>query len=369
MLHHPDQPHHDPSKLPEETSGADLLKRPVKPFELRPGDTASDLLRKMADTSFQARSLGRAAEIWEHMLGGRTTIILSLSGALIPAGMRKLLSYLIEHRYIDCVVSTGAQLFHDLNESLGNLHFHGQPEMDDKALRRQRIVRMYDVLADDQGQDTTERFIKAFVEQLPEASYTSREFLYLLGQAAAPLVKDDGLLTTAARVGVPLFCPAVGDSILGTALAWARYQGTSQVQIDIVKDLLETSAIVDQTEKRDGRTGLIVLGGGTPRNYAQQSATLGYMAGDGLWYKTHLYAIQITTDQPQWGGLSGATFSESMSWGKFDLQLAETIQVYCEASIALPLLAAGVVERTHEKIAQRAKPSFDLGRELKLTFP
>lgn len=352
-------PHHDREAW---------LQRPVQPFEINPGDTASDLLRKMGETAFQGRNLGRAADIWDQMLAGRTAIIFALSGAMVPAGMRKVLSYLIEHRYIDCLVSTGAQLFHDLNESLGHDHFQGHPEMDDMALREQRVVRMYDILADDAGQDQTERFIKAFAEGLDDRPYTTREFIHLLGKHAASRVKSPGIVTTAAQHSVPVFCPAFGDSILGTAVAWARYEGKTQLQIDIVQDLLETSVLVDQTEKQDGRTGLIILGGGTSRNYAQQSATLGYMAGEGLWYKTHLFAIQITTDQPHWGGLSGATFSESKSWGKFDLERSQTCHVYCEATIALPLLATAVVERNQGTVAGRSRPVFEMGLEFSLSW-
>ncbi len=346
-----------------------LLQRPVQPFQVRPGDTAAELVRKMGQTAFQARNLGTAADIWCNMLANPTTIIFSLSGALIPAGMRKVLAYLIEHRYIDCLVSTGAQLFHDLNESLGNRHYQGSPEVLDDALREQRVVRMYDVLADDQAQDRTERYIKGFAEGLPQLTYTTREFIYLLGKHAADNVEEDGVLTAAAKAGVPVFCPAFGDSILGTAVAWARYERKSDLQIDIVKDVLETSALVDQTETQGGRTGLVIIGGGTPRNYAQQSATLGYMAGEGLWYKTHLYAIQVTTDQPHWGGLSGATFEESKSWGKFDLEAAQTVHVYCEASIALPLLVSAVVERTHQQVLRRSRPEFSMEeQELSLTW-
>ncbi|MBI2886119.1 MAG: deoxyhypusine synthase family protein [Chloroflexi bacterium] len=335
---------------------------------MRPGDSASDLLRKMAGTAFQARNLGRAAEIWGQMLAGKTTIIFALSGALVPAGMRKLLVYLIQHRYIDCLVSTGAQLFHDLNETLGRPHYQGHPEMDDAALRQQRVVRMYDVLADDRGQDASERFIKAFAEQLPDQPFTTRAFLYRLGQHLREHAGDEGILTAAAAAGIPVFCPALGDSILGTALAWARYEGKSQLQIDIVQDLLETSRLVEQTERQGGRTGLVIVGGGTPRNYAQQSATLGYMAGEDLWYKTHLYAIQITTDVPQWGGLSGATFEESKSWGKFDLAEAQTVHVYCEATIALPLLATAVAERHQDSVGGRSRPIFQLEGEFSLSW-
>ena len=352
-------PHHDRNAW---------LHQPVQPFEVHPGDTATELLRKMGQTAFQARNFGRAAEIWDQMLDGKTTIIFALSGALIPAGMRKLLVYLIQHRYIDCLVSTGAQLFHDLNESLGHLHYQGQPEMDDGALREQRVVRMYDVLADDRAQDASERFIKAFAEQLPERPYTTREFLYLLGMHLRDHGKEVGVLTAAAEARIPVFCPALGDSILGTALAWARYQKTSLLQIDIVQDLLETSRLVELTEQQGGRTGLVIIGGGTPRNYAQQSATLGYMAGDDLWYKTHMYAIQITTDQPQWGGLSGATFEESKSWGKFDLAAAQTVHVYCEATIALPLLVTAIAERHQQTIQNRSRPLFGLEGEFSLTW-
>ena len=352
-------PHHDQGSL---------LQQPVQPFEVEPGDGASELLRKMAQTAFQARNLGRAAEIWDHMLTGKTTIVLALSGALIPAGMRKLLVYLIQHRYIDCVVSTGAQLFHDLNEALGNPHFQSHDHYNDAELREQRVVRFFDVVADDRAQDTTERLIKSFAETLPDRPYTTREFLYLLGVETQARVKEDGLLTAAAKAQVPVFCPALGDSILGTALAWARYQGKSRLQIDIVADLLETSKLVEMTEQQGGRTGLLILGGGAPRNYAQQAATLGYMAGDNLWYKTHLYAIQITTDQPHWGGLSGATFEEAKSWGKFDLAAAQTVQVYCDATIALPLLATAVAERHQKTIQQRSRPVFALEEGFSLTW-
>lgn len=352
-------PHHDRDAL---------FTRPIQPFEINPDDSASDLLRKMGNTAFQARNLGRATDVWEAMLNDRTTIILSLSGALIPAGMRKLMVYLIEHRFIDCIVSTGAQIFHDLNESLGHPHYQSEHGLNDGELREMRVVRFFDTVADDRHQDATERYIKAFAESLESRPYTTREFLHLLGTDAGQKVKEEGMLTAAAKASVPIFCPALGDSILGTALAWARFQAKSQLQIDIVADVLETREIVAQTEAQDARTALLVLGGGVPRNYAQQTATLGYMTGDDEWFKTHLYAIQITTDQPHWGGLSGATFEESKSWGKFDLERSQTVHVYCDATIALPLLATAVAGRLRQGIARRRRPAFQLGRDFKLTF-
>ena len=353
--------------MPHHTREA-LFQQPIQPFEIVPEDNASDLLRKMGNTAFQARNLGRAADIWELMLQDKTTIILSLSGALIPAGMRKLMVYLIEHRYIDCIVSTGAQLFHDLNEALGHPHYQSEHGLDDGALREMRVVRFFDTVADDQHQDATERYVKAFAESLENRAYTTREFLNLLGVDAQQHVKEDGLLTAAAKARVPVFCPALGDSILGTALAWARFEEKGQLQIDIVADVLETREIVVQTEAQDARTALLVLGGGVSRNYAQQTATLGYMVGDDQWFKTHLYAIQITTDQPHWGGLSGATFDESKSWGKFDLERSQTVHVYCDATIALPLLASAVAQRLQKTIAQRRRPAFQMGQGLSLTF-
>ncbi|MBI4497189.1 MAG: deoxyhypusine synthase family protein [Chloroflexi bacterium] len=337
----------------------EFLRERVVPFTIEPTDTAAQLLAKMAHTGFQGRALGQAADLWCQMLQEPCTIYLTISGAMVPAGMGRLLAYLIEHRYVDCVVSTAAQLFHDLGESLGEHHFQAPhaEAFDDAVLRRGDIVRMYDVLWSHHGLDRAERFIAEYAATLSPQPVTTREFLGGLGSRLIQEGQQPGILTAAAAAGVPVYCPALGDSAIGTALAQARVTDGITVQFDTVQDVVETVGIVGATEDAGGRTALIIIGGGTPRNFAQQTATGADIFGR-PWFKMHKYGIQITTDSPQWGGLSGSTFEEAKSWGKYDLDQARTATVYAEATIVLPLLATAVVERTQQGQPRRQKPTF-----------
>lgn len=328
-------------------------------------------MQKMAGTAFQARNLGAALEVWREMLSNKVTILFSLSGAMVPAGMGQVLAYLIQRRFIDVLVSTGAQLFHDTYESLGYRHYQATSHLPDADLRRQDITRMYDALADDKQQTQAENAIADFAAGLENKTYPSREFLHLLGLHLAERGRAGGqlgILASAARANVPVFCPALGDSVIGTGLALARYRGRSGLQIDIVKDVIESGSIVKASEDAGGATGVIVIGGGHPRNFIQQAATLGYIfLGDDKWFNMHQYGVQITTDSPQWGGLSGSTFEEAVSWGKFPGG-AKTVTAYCDATIALPLLATALAEGEAKGLRRAWTPRFkcegvDLGVE------
>ena len=324
----------------------EILHHRLHPFMVSPVDTAETILGKMSQTAFQGRNLGMALDIWKDMLSNKVTIFFALSGAMVPAGMGKLLSYLIRHRHIDVLVSTGAQLFHDTYESLGYHHYQIFDHVSDEELRRQDITRMYDALADDKQQTQAENFIADFAAGLDGRTYTTREFLHKFGLHIAGRTAEDrhGLLATAARANIPVFCPALGDSVIGTGLAMARYRGRSSLQLDIIKDVVESGLIVKGTEEAGGATAVVVIGGGHPRNFIQQAATLGYIyLGDDKWFNMHHYGIQITTDSPQWGGLSGSTFEEAKSWGKFPGE-ARTVTAYCDATIALPLLVSALAE-------------------------
>ncbi|MBM2827042.1 MAG: dys-1 [Dehalococcoidia bacterium] len=344
-----------------------LLETPVAPFEISYRDTTASLLDKMARMGFQARSLGQAAEIWSEMLGDKTTIFLAISGAVVPAGMRKILAFLISNRYVDCVVSTGAQLFHDLDECLGHDHYQTGHHIDDATLFRSNLVRMYDTLADMSSQNVTEQYIASFSSSIPRRSYSTREFLYRLGMEVSQKITEDGILTSAARARVPIYCPAIADSVLGFGVAKSILENGSGAHLDTIGDLIETVKIVDETEAASGRTGVIIIGGGVPRNFAQQAATGATLFGK-AWFKMHKYGIHITTDSPQWGGLSGSTFEEAKSWGKYDLDESKTTTVYCDATIAFPLLASAVAERHHKTIRRRDRPRFRMGTGISLRF-
>lgn len=300
--------------------------------------TTYGLLRKMADTSFQGRNLGRALSIWEQMVQRETTVLFGLAGAMVPAGMRKVVVYLLEKRLIHCLVSTGANLFHDCHESLGRMHYKGSSTADDLRLREQKIDRIYDTLASEKEFRKTDGFIIDFATTLEtQKRYTTREFLSRLGQHLAKEVDEEGILTAAAKGDIPIYCPAIGDSSIGIALAVGDRTGRTRVQFDIIADVVELADLVVKAPS----TGVIYVGGGTPKNFIQQAEvtanSLGHEVGG------HEYAIQITADAPHWGGLSGCTFSEAQSWGKISPQ-AKKISVHCDATIALPLLVSGLAE-------------------------
>lgn len=339
----------------------DYIHTPLTPFDIEPRLTAARLLARMGGTSFQARNLARGLQVWQDMLRGQTTIFLGVAGALVPAGMRPVLAYLIQNRLIDCLVSTGANLFHDLHETLGYHYWQGSPFMNDEQLARSHLHRIYDTLASAHEFNEVDAFIARFSSGLDASrGYTTQEYLYLLGKFVAPEAKAEGIITSAAKAQVPIYCPALGDSGFGLALADLRAKGGKPLLFDLAKDVLEMASIA----ARARATGAIYLGGGTPKNFIQHAAiSTPYVGGK---ITGHRYALQITTDLPQWGGSSGATFEESRSWGKVAAR-ARTVTVNCDATIALPLLVSALAENPPAR--RRRKPSFLLGEELIIRAP
>src|SRR3989338_4836567 len=277
-----------------------FLKNPVSPFEIDHNLKLKDILEAMGRTAFQGRCLSSAFKIWKRMLKTDTTIFLGLSGAMVPAGMRKIIKYLIESRLIDCLVSTGANLFHDAHETRGHFHWQTDACANDLKLRKERLDRIYDVLGSDREFCETDRFIATFASTLDKTrAYTTREFLYLLGERLSKVAKEDGILTSAYRRKVPIYCPAIGDSSIGISLVVDHPQG--KVLFDRIKDVEEMGKLVLSSKS----TGVIYLGGGTPKNFIQQTEVTAPFMGRRV--GGHKYAIQITCDSPQWGGLSGCT--------------------------------------------------------------
>lgn len=334
-------------------------EKPIVPFPITPNCTVSQLVERMAGTSFQARNLARGADIWSRMLDGERTVFLGLAGAMVPAGMRRVMAHIIENRLIDCLVSTGANLVHDLHETLGRHHLQGDSTADDRELAESEIYRIYDTFLDQREFDRTENYIIDFSSTLErDRAYTTREFFFRLGTEVAKQSKETGIITAAARAGVPIYCPAIVDSVYGTALADARVKGKSAVMFDLVKDLVELIQIACAA----GSTGVIFIGGGTPKNFIQQVELCGDLFGREL--KGHQYAIQVTTDAPQWGGLSGCTFDEARSWKKITPD-ASTVTVNSDATIALPIMVSALAEGSAKRIRGRKPPAFDIsGAEL-----
>ena len=323
---------------------------PTRPVEIDGSISVSELLEKMGGASFQGRNLSRAYSVWKRMLSDRTTIFLGLAGALVPAGMRKLFVHIIENRWIDCLVSTGANLFHDIHETLGRSHWQGNPQADDRQLAEAGIDRIYDTFASEEEFRQTDDYIAQFAAGLDQTrSYSTREFLKLLGESLSVDGSQKGIISAAFEAGVPIYCPAIGDSSIGIAVAYGRHKGENSLNFDIIADVLETAEIVINSEN----TGVIYLGGGTPKNFVQQTEVTASIMGEDI--PGHKYAIQVITDPPHWGGLSGCTFAEAQSWGKVATD-AMAATVYCDATIALPIMVAAL-EEERERFSDRAVPN------------
>lgn len=338
------------------------LQNKVAPFSITASTTAAEILSKMAQTSFQARYLGQSVQVWSQMLQDETIIFLGLAGAMVPAGMRKVITYLIQNRLIDCLVSTGANLSHDIQETMGHPHWQGNPNANDMELKELNIDRFYDVYTPDDHLTAVESYVNQFASTLPQDHpYTTREFLYRLGLSLIPLAQEDGILTSAAKVGVPIYCPAIGDSVIGIGTSAGRVNGSNQVMFDIIQDVVETTRLCLVAPS----TGVIYIGGGTPKNFIQQAEVCTYIFDQPL--QGHKYGVQITTDMPQWGGSSGCTFDEAVSWGKISAS-ARTAIVNCDATIALPLVVSALAESV-ESFRSRKRPEFALAeRELNVKY-
>ena len=330
-----------------------FLQTPIEPFAVEAGLTADEILSRMERISFQGRSLATAHRIWRKMLEDDVTIFMGMAGALSAGGLRMIVAHLITHRYIDCLVSTGANLYHDLHETRGQHHYLGSPHADDAMLAKDRIDRVYDTFASEEEFIGNDNWIADFAASLEARPYTSREFLHRLGGHLWKTTRRDGILTSAYRANVPIFCPAIADSSIGMGLSQARQKVPGTGYIDIIGDVVESANIVI----RRPRTASVVLGGGTPKNFINQATVQAEFFSDDV--SGHRYALQVVTDVPQFGGASGSTLEEAQSWGKLATDSAR-VSVQADATIALPLLASALAHIDPDVLARRRRPVFTL---------
>jgi len=287
--------------------------------------------------------------VYLRMLADPTCVIfMGLSGAMIPGGMRKVIHDMIEMKLIDVLVSTGANIFHDLFESFGYQHYAGSEVGNDDALRRCRIVMVYDALMDEHEINRVIRFLSKIPEEMKGKVVSSREYLRVLGSH----LKDEGSILRAAwQHGVPVFVPALADSSIGIGLTFlqAQKKGSSdRLIIDQIRDNYE----IAQLKREAPVTGAIYIGGGVPKNYIQQLGPVSELLfGED---SAHRYALQITTDDPKWGGLSGCTFEEAKSWGKIGRE-AVFGAVYTDATIALPILVGALLQEGKTSLGRKRR--------------
>ena len=330
-----------------------FLRTPIVPFAVEAGLSADEVVARMERISFQGRNLATARRIWEKMLKDDVTIFMGMAGALSAGGLRLIVAHLILNRYVDCLVSTGANLYHDLHETRGQHHYLGSAQADDAALAQDRIDRVYDTYASEEEFIGNDNWIAGFAATLEKRPYTSREFLHLLGGHLWKTTRHDGILTAAYRANVPIFCPAIADSSIGMGLSQARQKTPGAGYIDIIGDIVESANIVI----RRPRTASVVLGGGTPKNFINQASVQAEFYSDEV--GGHRYALQIVTDVPHFGGASGSSLEEAQSWGKLSVE-SDKVSVQADATIALPVLAAALVSTAAPIAASRRKPTFTL---------
>ncbi|MGC8831517.1 MAG: deoxyhypusine synthase [Thermoproteota archaeon] len=320
-----------------------FFQRKLKSIEVEKGKSISQLLQEMAETGFQGRRLGEVVEVWEEMLNDRDlTIFMGLAGSMSTTGQWKIIRWLVENRFIDVLVSTGANISEDILEAMGFSYWQGSHLVDDRELYKHRIDRFYDIFADEMEYRKMEALIGEFTETLdPDYIYSSREYLYLFGK----FLNEKGInsiVASAYRNNVPVFSPGLVDSGYGIASIILRFKKGKKIVLDQMKDFEEIVKI--GAESRE--TGVIYIGGGVPKDFIQLIAvSLEFVKEED---RPHKYAIQITTDSPHWGGLSGATFEEAISWGK-ESHTGRNVACYCDATIALPLVAHALAERVERR--------------------
>jgi len=318
----------------------DFLKDPVKHIDIKSFDS-TEIIEAMKDMSFTARDTARAADIYNMMIDDEEcTIILCISGSTSAAGCMQIYVDMVRHSMADVVVASGATIVDmDFFEALGFRHYKGSPMVDDKRLRDLYIDRIYDTYINEEQLQICDNTIKEIADSLVPRSYSSREFIkkmgeYLMGSSEKP----DSLVQAAYENDVPIFCPAFSDSSAGFGLVKHQVENEdSHVSIDSVKDFRELTEI----KIKSPVSGLFVIGGGVPKNFAQDTVICAEVLGKHG--EMHKYAVQITVADVRDGSCSGSTLKEALSWGKVATGYEQ--MVYAEASSVLPLIVSDAYHR------------------------
>ncbi len=327
--------------------------RPIYPLDLSKIQTIDDLVRAMGQTAYTARQIGDAADVLETMARDKEcSVVLTLSGALTVGKMGLVICDLIDSGIVNLVVSTGALMAHGLVEATGRSHFRYEHHLNDSELFWAGYNRVYDSLEPELNLDHVERMVGSVLDAWDAAeAVTSWELNRRLGERLHKATKERGILKSAYEKKVPVYMPAFTDSEIGLDLALQNHhrqkKGLPLLRFDPMADLEHFTTTLVQAK----RIGLFTVGGGVPRNWAQQFGVyveLRIRRGfDNFELKRYQYGVRICPEPVNWGGLSGSTYSEAVSWGKFippeeGGRFAEVLE---DATVALPLVAGAVLQR------------------------
>lgn len=331
-----------------------LMPRPIVK-----GMKVADLI----DGTFKAYNGGRLAEacrlFTEKMIAGNGLVGMSLTGALTPAGLGcSSIVPLIKAGLVDWIISTGANLYHDLHYGLGMNLYAGSPFLNDVELRRDGVIRIYDVLFDYDVLLDTDAFVRHVIQgEEFQRTMGSDEFHYLLGKYVAERektlgIKETSVLSAAYQYGVPVFTSSPGDSSIGMNIAAMALRG-SKLLIDVNRDVNQTAAIVYRAKSSGATSSVFILGGGSPKNFILQTEPQ-IQEVMGIEERGHDYFLQCTDARPDTGGLSGATPGEAVSWGKIDPEnLPDCVVCYADSTITLPLITAYALSKASPRKCKR----------------
>ena len=318
----------------------DLLKQQVEHIDIKSFDSAPiiDAMRKM---SFTSRETAGAADILQRMINDKgCSIFLTLAGSTSAGGCMQVYVDMVKNNMIDAIVATGASIVDmDFFEALGYKHYRGTPYIDDRMLRDNYIDRIYDTYIDEEELQHCDGTVKVIADALEPRPYSSREFIKEMGRYLVKhSVKKDSLVQACFEHDVPIFCPAFSDSSAGFGLVKHQWERPgNHVSIDSVKDFLELT----QIKMAAKTTGLFMIGGGVPKNFAQDTVICAEILGKDV--PMHQYAVQITVADVRDGACSSSTLKEASSWGKVDTVYEQ--MVYAEATSVLPLIVSYAYHR------------------------
>lgn len=298
----------------------------IRPIKVKKDMKVSELVEEMGGAGFGAEKIGLASEIMASMFKDKECkVFLGVAGAMVPSGMKNIIIDILDE--VDVFVTTGANLTHDLIESLGEKHYKGDENMDDSKLNKKGYDRIYNVLMPNNVYEKLEDFFDKNFNEIKECK-SIKEFLYKIGEILSKQGRK-GILVKCYEKKIPLFCPGIADSGIGLMM-WGRIVGgKGKTNIDVFEDMNDIIDIAWTSKKN----GVIYIGGGLPKNFIQQSMQFSKGAD---------YGIQITTDRAESGGSSGAPLREGISWGKMK-EKGRFVDVSCDATIALPLIYASTL--------------------------
>ncbi len=336
-----------------------LKGKPIVPRPIPKNVGVTDLV----DNYFQAYNAGRLREACHLMankiLAPDSTVGMSVTGALTPAGLGgSCIVPLMKAGFIDWIVSTGANLYHDTHFAVGHSLHRGSPFSDDRLLKKLGIIRIYDVVFDYEVLLSTDSFfrklfrLREFQREMGTAELHNRLGKYIAERERIAGVKNSGILATAYRLGIPVYTSSPGDSSIGMNIAEVALDGC-KIKIDVLLDVNETAAIVLDAKRRGGKSGVVMLGGGSPKNFVLQTEPQ-IQEVLGIKEKGHDYYLQVTDARPDTGGLSGATPGEAVTWGKVDPgKLNDSVVAYLDSTVALPILTSYVLARVKPRPQRR----------------